>query len=177
VPKENTIFVKYVNIKTDCIGSRNTSCRGTGLKVTKSRKVKKSLMDLEGIRKLIESKMEGQSMLPLNALIRKSASRCLLLKWRGRKFNLAKMSSYLYVLSLLKNLVQQCAVNFHWILSSLAESVEVIEFQTTDAYSSLDRTSELYKTKRLSRVEKEDVMYRIKPNIFKPCESTQSTCW
>jgi hypothetical protein len=38
VPKENAIFVKYVNIPTDCIGSRNTSCRGTGLKVTKSRK-------------------------------------------------------------------------------------------------------------------------------------------
>jgi hypothetical protein len=28
-------------------------------------------MDLEGMRKLTESKMEGQSMLPLNALIKK----------------------------------------------------------------------------------------------------------
>jgi hypothetical protein len=28
-----------------------------------------------------------------------------------------------------------------------------------------------YKTKRLSRVEKEDVMHRIKPNIFKPSEN------
>jgi hypothetical protein len=46
----------------------------------------------------------------------------------------------------------------------------VIEFQTTDAYSILERTRVLYKTKRLSRVEKEDVMYRIKPSIFKPCE-------
>jgi hypothetical protein len=46
----------------------------------------------------------------------------------------------------------------------LAESVEVIEFQTTEAYSSLDRISELYKTRRLSRVEKEDIMHRIKPN-------------
>jgi hypothetical protein len=35
---QNAIFVKYVNVPTDCIGSRNTSCRGTGLKVTMSRK-------------------------------------------------------------------------------------------------------------------------------------------
>jgi hypothetical protein len=49
--------------------------------------------------------MEGQAMLPLKTLIRKTASRCLLLTWRGRKFNLAKMSAYLDVLALLKNLV------------------------------------------------------------------------
>jgi hypothetical protein len=51
--------------------------------------------------------MEGRAMLPLNALIRKTASRSLLLKWRGRKFNLSKMYSYLdvLVLALLKNLV------------------------------------------------------------------------
>jgi hypothetical protein len=78
---------------------------GLALKLRRTEKVEKSLMDLEGIRKLTESKMEGQAMLPLNALIRKTASRCLLLKWRGRKFNLAKMSSYLYVLALLKKLV------------------------------------------------------------------------
>jgi hypothetical protein len=62
-------------------------------------------MDLEGMHKLTESKMEGQAMLPLNALIRKAASRCLLLTSRGRKFNVTKMSSYLDVLALLKNLV------------------------------------------------------------------------
>jgi hypothetical protein len=62
-------------------------------------------MDLEGKCKPTESKMEGQAMLPLRALIRKTASRCLLLTWRGRKINLAKMSSYLDVLALLKNLV------------------------------------------------------------------------
>jgi hypothetical protein len=49
--------------------------------------------------------MEGQVMLPLKALIRKRATRCLLLPLRARKFNLAKMSSYLDVLALLKNLV------------------------------------------------------------------------
>jgi hypothetical protein len=62
-------------------------------------------MNLEGMRKPTESKMEGQAMLPLKALIRKTASRCLLLTWRGRKFNLSKMSSYLDVLELLKTLV------------------------------------------------------------------------
>jgi hypothetical protein len=103
VPKQNTICVKYVSVPTDCVGSRNTSCRGTGLKVTKNRKSRESLMDLEGIRKLTESKMEGQAMLPLNALMRKTASRCLLLAWRGSKFNLSKMSSYLKVPALLNN--------------------------------------------------------------------------
>jgi hypothetical protein len=70
-----------------------------------NRKVEKSLMDLEGMRKPTESKMEGQVMLPLKALIRKTASRCLLLTWRGMKFNLPKMSSCLDVFAFLKNLV------------------------------------------------------------------------
>jgi hypothetical protein len=39
----------------------------------------KSLLDLEGMHKLTESKMEGQSILHLKALIRKTASRCLLI--------------------------------------------------------------------------------------------------
>jgi hypothetical protein len=65
------------------------------------------MMDLEGMRKLTESKMEGQSILHLKALIRRTASRCLLLMWRGRRFNLSRMSSYLQVdvLALLKKLV------------------------------------------------------------------------
>jgi hypothetical protein len=36
--KQNAIFVKYVSVPTDCIGSRNASCRGTGLKVMMNRK-------------------------------------------------------------------------------------------------------------------------------------------
>jgi hypothetical protein len=69
--------------------------------------MEKSLMDLEGMRKLTKSKMEGQPILHLKALIRKTASRCLLLMFRGRKFNPTTMSSYLRVdvLALLKNLV------------------------------------------------------------------------
>jgi hypothetical protein len=64
-------------------------------------------MDLEGMRKLSRSKMEGQAMLPLKTLTRKAASRCLLLlTWRGRKFNISKMPSHLDVLALLMNLVQ-----------------------------------------------------------------------
>jgi hypothetical protein len=62
-------------------------------------------MDLEGMGKVTESKMEGQAMLHLKALMRKTASRCLLLTWRGRKFYLPKMSSYLEVLALLKKLM------------------------------------------------------------------------
>jgi hypothetical protein len=62
---QNAIFVNYVNVPTDCVGRRNTSCRGTGLKVTMNRKVERSLMDLEGMRKPTESKMEGQVMLHL----------------------------------------------------------------------------------------------------------------
>jgi hypothetical protein len=51
--------------------------------------------------------MEGQSILHLKALIRKTASTCLLLMWRGRRFNPTRMSSNLRVdaLALLKNLV------------------------------------------------------------------------
>jgi hypothetical protein len=62
-------------------------------------------MDLEGMSKQNKSKMEGQALLPLKALIRKTASRCLLLTWRGRKFNLSKMSSFVDVFAILKNLV------------------------------------------------------------------------
>jgi hypothetical protein len=89
------------------IGCRNTSCRGTALKVTMHRK-REVHDNLEGMRKLTEYEMEGQSILHLNALIRKTASRCLLLMWRGRRFNPTRMSSYLlrvYILALLKNLV------------------------------------------------------------------------
>jgi hypothetical protein len=61
-------------------------------------------MDLEGMRK-VSLKMEGQSIIHLNGLIRKTASRCVLLLWRGRKFDPTRMSSYLRVdvLALLKN--------------------------------------------------------------------------
>jgi hypothetical protein len=58
--KKNAVFGKNVNVPTDCIGCRNTSCRGTGLKVTMHRKNGEVLMDLEGMRKLTKSKMEGQ---------------------------------------------------------------------------------------------------------------------
>jgi hypothetical protein len=85
------------------------NAEGLALKLRCTEKGEKSLMDLEGLRKLTESKMEGKSILHLNALIRKTASRCLLLMWRGRRFNPTRMSSYLRVdvglLALLKNLM------------------------------------------------------------------------
>jgi hypothetical protein len=39
-------------------------------------------------------------------------------------------------------------------------------FQETDAYFNLGRTRVVYKTQRLSAAEKEDAIYRIKPNIL-----------
>jgi hypothetical protein len=36
--KQNAVFVKYVNVPKDCFGSRNTSCRETGLNFTMKRK-------------------------------------------------------------------------------------------------------------------------------------------
>jgi hypothetical protein len=78
---------------------------GLALKLRRAELVEKSLTDLEGTRNLTESKMVGQAMLHLRALIIKTGSRCLLLTWRGNKFNLSKMSSYLDVLALLKNLL------------------------------------------------------------------------
>jgi hypothetical protein len=82
------------------------NAEGLALKLRCTEKGEKSLMDLEGLRKLTESKMEGKSILHLNALIRKTASRCLLM-WRARRFNPTRMSSYLRVdvLALLKNLM------------------------------------------------------------------------
>jgi hypothetical protein len=47
---------------------------GMVLKLRWTEKVEKSLMDLEGLRKPTESKMEGQVILSLKALITKTAS-------------------------------------------------------------------------------------------------------
>jgi hypothetical protein len=66
--KQNTVFAKDVNVPTDCSGSRNTSCRGTGLQITINRR---SRIVLEGIRKLTECRMEGQAMFPLKVLMKK----------------------------------------------------------------------------------------------------------
>jgi hypothetical protein len=38
--KQNEVFGKNVNVPTGCVGCRNTSCRGTGLKVTMIRKTR-----------------------------------------------------------------------------------------------------------------------------------------
>jgi hypothetical protein len=48
-----------------------------------------------GMRRLRVSKTDEQLILPLKTLVRKRESRCLLLKWSVKKFNLTKMSSYL----------------------------------------------------------------------------------
>jgi hypothetical protein len=47
--------------------------------------------------------------------------------------------------------------------SSFFASVEVIEFHTTDAYCNLGLTCEKYKVNKLSRVENEKVILRVRP--------------
>ena len=47
--------------------------------------------------------------------------------------------------------------------SSFLASVEVIELHTMDAYSNLGITSEKYKVNKLSRVEYEKVILRMRP--------------
>jgi hypothetical protein len=47
------------------------------------------------MRRITVSKTDEQLISPLKTLIRRRASRCLLLKWSEKKFNLTKMSSYL----------------------------------------------------------------------------------
>jgi hypothetical protein len=49
---------------------------------------------------------------------------------------------------------------------SLFESVDVRVFQAIEAYSSLDRTSEMYNTNRLSREEKLYVIKLMSPRSF-----------
>jgi hypothetical protein len=68
---------------------------GLTLKLRCTVKVRQSLIDLVGMRRLTVSKTDEQLILPLKTLIRKRASRCLLLKWSVKKFNPTKMSSYL----------------------------------------------------------------------------------
>jgi hypothetical protein len=62
------------------------------------------------------------------------------------------------------------AENVLWIFASLDERVSVMELQATEAFSDIDRTRALYGIIKLSLVVKEEVMQRIKPYIFKPCD-------
>jgi hypothetical protein len=55
-----------------------------------------------------------------------------------------------------------------WMRSSLLASVDIIEFQTTDAFSSLDLTNVLYKLSIHSSDEKLKVMLRTRPNGLIP---------
>jgi hypothetical protein len=80
--KQNTVFVKDVNVPS--------------LKIRMRRKI-------IGNEKA-DSRMEWQAMFPLKALMRKTASKCLLVTWSERKFNITKMSSYLKLLTALNNL-------------------------------------------------------------------------
>jgi hypothetical protein len=58
--------------------------------------------------------------------------------------------------------------------SRLLESVIVTEFQAKETYCSLDLTK-AKNTSRLSKVEKDNVSVRIKPNSFIDSEKRKST--
>jgi hypothetical protein len=51
VGKQSTVFVKDVNVPTECVVSRKLSCRGTGLKIEMNNKVgESSLIDVDRMR-------------------------------------------------------------------------------------------------------------------------------
>jgi hypothetical protein len=64
----------------------------------------------------------------------------------------------------LKETFKHRVANICWMGSSLLASVDVIKFQTTDAYSSLDITNVIYNLCINSRDEKVKVMQRTRPN-------------
>jgi hypothetical protein len=59
--------------------------------------------------------------------------------------------------------------------SSLLTTVDVIEFQTTEAYSNLDLTNVKYSTYKQSREENLRARERIRPNSFMQSEIMKST--
>jgi hypothetical protein len=59
--------------------------------------------------------------------------------------------------------------------SGMLASVDVIEFQTTEAYSNFDPTNVKYGTCKQSREENLKVMERIRPNSFMHSENMKST--
>jgi hypothetical protein len=59
--------------------------------------------------------------------------------------------------------------------SSLLESVTITEFQATEAYSSVDLAKAKYSSSRLSTVEKDNDIVRIRSINFSACEKRKST--
>jgi hypothetical protein len=66
--------------------------------------------------------------------------------------------------------LKQRTANLCWMRSSLLASVDITEFQTTDAYSSLDLTNVIYNLSKHSRDEKFKVILRTRPSSLKQCE-------
>jgi hypothetical protein len=80
-------------------------------------------------------------------------------------------------LNTLKNLLWQRIANFLCMRSSLLESVIIIQFQATEAYShfSLDLTKAKYRISKLSVAENENVIVRINLVNFIACEKIKQT--
>jgi hypothetical protein len=88
-------LLKISKLLQTALAAETQLAEGITLKLRCTVKVEQFLIDLVGMRRLTVSKTDEQLILPLKILIRKRASRCLLLKWSVKKFNLTKMSSYL----------------------------------------------------------------------------------
>jgi hypothetical protein len=96
---------------------------------------------------------------------------CRSLEQSVERFNLVNTSLQSLPHTPTESLLQHKEANFLWTFSSLDEFVDVMEFQATDASSSMSRTREIYKAQSLCVVEKKEVIYRIESNIFKPWDN------
>jgi hypothetical protein len=61
------------------------------------------------------------------------------------------------------------------MVSSFLESMAVMEFQTTEAYSNLGLTNAMYNTNKQSNEEKLKVMERMRPRSLMHLEKRKST--
>jgi hypothetical protein len=92
------------------------------------------MMDLVATRNLTASKMDERPSSFLKTLMRNKVSSNCRLDWCAGRFNLTIMSSYLLSQVLITILPLHKGATFLRILSSLDESVNVIEFQATETY-------------------------------------------
>jgi hypothetical protein len=83
--------------------------------------------------------------------------------------NLFIQNVHIMIICILKNSIMiKGTENFLCMSSSLLGSVFVIEFQTT---ANFDLTIAIYSIRRLSGVDKDNVIVQINPNNFTVCEN------
>jgi hypothetical protein len=74
-------------------------------------------------------------------------------------------------MDMVKKRSKQRAANFWWMLFTLLASVGVIEFHTTEAYSSLDITRAKYNRHWGTGDEQEKIMLQTRPHNLIQCEN------